>query len=286
MNPKTLYVSDMDGTLLNSQSKLSETTIKALNEVIEKHHALFTVATARTPATVVPLMQPINTSLPFIVMAGAAMWDNQLLAYKSVQTIPADVVEQLSALFTKHGLHPFIYRQHGNRIHAHHIRQLTSEEEQFINSRLSTPFKRFILSDSGRDCTQDECMLIFCMGAFEKLNSLYNQLKSLQLDCSPVCYHDIINESAGILEIYAAGTTKASAIRRLAQETQASRIVVFGDNLNDLPMMKEASYSIAVSNAFDEVKQEADEIIASNNDDAVAKWILQDIINNKCKDSF
>ncbi len=281
MIQKTLYVSDMDGTLLNDQSVLSPQTISLLNEAIDKHQALFTIATARTPATIVDMMRPIHTSLPLIVMAGAAFWDNHLLQYKDVQAIPTKVIEQLLLLFAQNDIHPFVYRRNGNQIQAYHINHFTPAEEQFIGQRISTPFKRLITTDMLLAENPDECMLIFCMGEFTKLRAVTDQLEAMQIDCSPVCYHDIFNESQGILEIYASGTTKASAIHRLAKQVQAERIVVFGDNLNDLPMMRNATHSLAVSNAFDEVKQAADEIIGSNNEDAVAQWIMTDILQSQ-----
>ena len=56
MEGKTLYVSDLDGTLLDNTSRVSPATSAMLNETIAGG-ALFTVATARTPATVQPLLQ-------------------------------------------------------------------------------------------------------------------------------------------------------------------------------------------------------------------------------------
>jgi len=49
--------------------------------------------------------------------------------------------------------------------------------------------------------------------------------------------------------------------------------VVFGDNLNDLPMMAVADVAVAVENALPEVKAKADVVIGPNTDDAVARWI-------------
>ena len=59
-NNKTLYVSDLDGTLLDNDSQLSQGTIDTLNHIIVEQGGLFTVATARTPATVVPLLQQVS----------------------------------------------------------------------------------------------------------------------------------------------------------------------------------------------------------------------------------
>lgn len=52
--------------------------------------------------------------------------------------------------------------------------------------------------------------------------------------------------------------------------------MVFGDNLNDLPMLAAADVAVAVDNAFPEVKEHADVVIGPNYDDSVANYIFQD----------
>lgn len=59
---KTLYVSDLDGTLLGADSKISPTTAKILTR-LASHGVMVTPATARTPATVQPLMANVGPSL-------------------------------------------------------------------------------------------------------------------------------------------------------------------------------------------------------------------------------
>ena len=56
----------------------------------------------------------------------------------------------------------------------------------------------------------------------------------------------------------------------------ADRLTVFGDNLNDIPMMQVADCAIAVENALPEVKAVAHEIIGPNTSDSVARYILKD----------
>lgn len=68
--------------------------------------------------------------------------------------------------------------------------------------------------------------------------------------------------------------SKASAVKALKAQLGAEYLVVYGDNLNDLPMMAVADESVAVANALPEVKAAASRIIGPNTDDAVALDIL------------
>lgn len=61
-----------------------------------------------------------------------------------------------------------------------------------------------------------------------------------------------------------------------AARTGARRIVVFGDNLNDLPMMRVADVAVAVGNALPAVKEEASIVTGPNTADSVARFIIDD----------
>ena len=264
----------MDGTLMGADSQLSPATIATLNRLTAEHDMLFTVATARTPATVVPLMSEVNSSLPYIVLAGAAMWDARQGAFVDVQSIPHDTVRDIAAIFERHALHPFIYRQHANIIHAHHYGTMSQQEQEFVCQRLGTPYKCFFLDDAGYHTSDDMAMLIFSMNDYATLERIYNEVRDT-VDCSPMFYHDIFDPSVGLLEIYTSGCTKAGAIRRLAQRVGATRVVAFGDNRNDIAMLTAADHAVAVDNAFPEVKAVAHEVIGANTDDAVAHWLAK-----------
>ena len=278
---KTLYVSDLDGTLLNTHSVVSDATTDRLNHLAEEHQLLFTIATARTPATVSQLMARINTPLPYIVMAGAALWDNAKWKYSDIHPIDNFIVGQLLDVYGAHDIHPFVYRVHGNCIYAHHVPQMSNEEQDFIAHRLRSPLKKLFTADHLSALDADEAILVYAMGEYRALRKIADEIEQKRIACTIMCYHDIFNYELGYLEIYAEGTTKAAAIQRLAKETGADRVVVFGDNLNDIPMMKAADYSVAVGNAFEEVKAFADEVIGTNDEDAVIRWIAKDIEENE-----
>jgi Cof subfamily protein (haloacid dehalogenase superfamily) len=80
------------------------------------------------------------------------------------------------------------------------------------------------------------------------------------------------NPDYGMIELSAAGVTKAFALERLAAEhgITASEVVAFGDMRNDLPMLQWAGHGVAVANAHPEVLAVADEVTAHVDDDGVA----------------
>ncbi len=275
---KTLYVSDLDGTLLDDDSQLSQGTIATLNRVIGELGGMFTVATARTPATVVPLMQEVHATLPFIVIGGSAMWNPVTASYEHTRGIDNTTINAVADVFDHHGIHPFIYRRHGSSLlHTHHYGSLSPQEERFVAARQHLPLKKFILDDKDYRHNDDEALLIFSLNKYAVLKAIANDIKATISTCNVILYHDIFDESEGYLEIYTAGTSKAAAIRDLARQVGAGRIVVFGDNRNDIAMMQAADVSVAVENAFPEVKAAATLVIGPNTADSVAHWIEQDL---------
>lgn len=276
----TLYVSDLDGTLLGEDSQLSAVTVATLNRIIGELGGLFTVATARTPATVVPLMQQVHARLPFIVIGGSAMWNPVTMSYEHTRGIDDMTVNAVADVFDRRGAHPFIYRRHGkNLLHTHHYGPLSPQEERFIAERQHLPLKQFFLDDRDFRHSDDEALLIFSMNKYAVLKSIADDLRTSVPTCSVMVYHDIFDESEGYLEIFSAGTSKAAAIRDLARQLGAGRVVVFGDNRNDIAMMKAADFSVAVDNAFTEVKSVASEVIGPNTVDSVARWIETELLH-------
>jgi hydroxymethylpyrimidine pyrophosphatase-like HAD family hydrolase len=78
-----------------------------------------------------------------------------------------------------------------------------------------------------------------------------------------------------LLEISAAGVTKASALRQLCDDLGigAAEVVALGDMVNDLPMLRWAGRAVAVANAHPDVLAAADEVIGGNADEGVAAYV-------------
>jgi hydroxymethylpyrimidine pyrophosphatase-like HAD family hydrolase len=85
-----------------------------------------------------------------------------------------------------------------------------------------------------------------------------------------------------VVEVSAAGVNKAAALAELCEELgiDASEVVAFGDQLNDLPMLSWAGHGVAVANAHPEVIEVADEVTAANDEDGVA-LVLERLVRGR-----
>lgn len=277
---RILFISDLDGTLLGPDSKLSQTTVSLLNHSISEGK-LFSIATARTPATVSQLLKDVNLQLPAIVMTGGALWDKTTGQYSEVQYFEADQVREVSRVYREAGGGCFLFtlppKKDGRDIfEIYHINELTEVEREFMEERLTSPFKHFSVPPSGEsDIPADikDAVLFFGMRPQQNAEAIYSRLKGIP-KINPMLYNDWHGDEIGEIEAFPESTTKAKAIKRLARKIGAEKIVVYGDNVNDLSMMGIADWSVAVANAVPRVKEAADEVIGSNAADAVARHIL------------
>jgi Cof subfamily protein (haloacid dehalogenase superfamily) len=91
------------------------------------------------------------------------------------------------------------------------------------------------------------------------------------------------SSSFGLLEISAPGVTKATGLAEVAEQhgIGAHEIAAIGDMPNDLPMLQWAGHSYAVANAHPAVHEVSDEIVDSNDDDAVAQLIEGLLLNRR-----
>ena len=81
------------------------------------------------------------------------------------------------------------------------------------------------------------------------------------------------NAADGLLEISAAGVSKAAALARMCDQhgIRPEEVIAFGDMPNDLPMLQWAGHGVAVANAHPAVLAAADEVTAANDDAGVAR---------------
>ncbi len=273
---KTLYITDLDGTLLGDDGLVSENSARIISD-LSRRGALVSVATARTPATVEKLLENTYTTAELVVMTGASLWDRPGHRFVDLRLIPEDDVARMLDVFALGGVSPFCYTLRGDtHLDVYHAAPgLSAAEAVFVEQRMDLKLKTFHLAEPCPDGSRSRVVLFFGMGTKDAIVSVAENLRKVS-GCYVSYYKDTYTPELWLLEIFAPGVSKAAGIGRLRRRVGADWVVAFGDNLNDIPMLRAANVAVAVENALPEVKDMADIVIGPNTADSVARFIADD----------
>lgn len=268
---KTLYISDLDGTLLDANAEISAYTAEKLNILTEKG-LNFSVATARTNATVVKMLQDVNITTPVILMNGVAIYDLKKDSYVDVKPISAYGKNVLFDVIKNHIKSGFVYTIENDELSTYYENTDSPNAVAFIEERQKKYNKKFIKVRSFADCIDKNIVYYSIDDKKEVLENAYELLK-LCKDLRIEFYRDIYNTDHWYLEVCSSEASKKNAVITLKNMYGFEKVVCFGDNLNDLPMFEASDEAYAVMNAKDEVKAKADGVIESNINNGVIKFI-------------
>ncbi|RIK38376.1 MAG: hypothetical protein DCC57_20950 [Chloroflexi bacterium] len=92
----------------------------------------------------------------------------------------------------------------------------------------------------------------------------------------------LLSDKYSLVQILAASADKAEALRFVVERWQLdmSQVAAFGDDVNDVEMVRNAGLGVAVENAIPAVKAVANRVTRSNDEDGVA-LILAELLNQK-----
>ena len=274
MKTKTLYISDLDGTLLNSNKDVSEYTRDTLNSLIKKG-VHFSIATARTAASAVKILSGLNLNLPVLLMNGVVVYDIPNGNYIKIESIPQETVINVIRVLKEHSLTGFMYSINNNDLTTYYEALNTQALKDFYDERITRYYKSFEQTESFLDKVSTGKTVYFAViNEYDKLISAFNSLKKYP-NIDSVLYRDIYANDQWYLEIHSNAASKYNAAKYLRKYGRFDKVVGFGDNLNDIPLFRACEESYAMSNAVEELKEMATGIIANNNEDGVARFIAQ-----------
>lgn len=265
---KTLYVSDLDGTLLRSDETTSEYTNKTINKLVEEG-MIFSYATARSYVTARKVTKGLNANIPLIVYNGAMVVDNRDGSILWKNFFGEDVQTILNELFEKE-VYPIVYAfVEGVEKFSYIEKRCTEGMKVFVESRKGDIRERKV--ETKEALCEGEIFYLTCIDEEEKLKPFYQKYKELYY----CVYQKDIYSGHQWLEIMPKEVSKSNAILQLKEKLGIDFIVSFGDGKNDLPMFEIADEAYAVENAVEELKKASTGVIGSNDEDGVAKWLEQ-----------
>jgi len=274
---KKLFITDLDHTFLHSNQTVSTFSKQIWNEKSE--HALLSVATARSFSKTQEFLKDLKLNLPLILLDGAmvATPEKKLISLNTLtKELSNDIIEESNSF----GIYPYVIALKNRKSldESFDIPPILNHYQKFLIDEHYTSDKR-ILHKQRIEGSDDTLKLVY-MGEESLLRPLAEHLQKvfgtqIEIKLSPEnymkCYfltilHPLSDKAHALIKVH-------EYLNRDIKET-----TVFGDSINDIGMFKLAGNAVAVANALEEVKNEANVILKESNDeDAVAKYLQQHI---------
>jgi hypothetical protein len=268
---KTLYVTDLDGTLLNKNDRINPKSIEIINSLVEKGMA-FTYATARSLVSASVVTRGLSTNIPVIAYNGAFIFQPATGEILSREHFSREEMTYASDLIRTYEISPLVYAfiDGVEKVSWNPARE-NDGVQRYLSLRKGD--RRLRPVENNAQLYEGEIFYFTCIGTKEELMPLYEAIsKNKQYRCT---IQQELYRPEYFCEIMPAGATKANAIRKLKEIRGCDKVISFGDAINDLPMFEISDACYAVENAVEELKAAADGVIGSNENDGVAKWLLE-----------
>ncbi len=264
-----LLCTDMDGTLLNSEAKISDENKEAILHFI-KEGGRFTFVTGRTQGGVKEFYNELHPNMPAVLLNGSSVYDlnsEELLwgvyladgAKNVIKLLENNFNEYMYAAYTDDSTY-FGEKNKWSDLYLH----ITKYENIIIKPyyEVDEPWKKIIL-----------------IASEEGILNIKRFLEKSEFTQK----YDFMQSGKHFYEILPKGANKALGIQKIKElsKYKITKTIVVGDGENDIKAIKAADVGIAVENAMDTVKNAADFVTVSNNEHA-----LKAIIDNLEKGVF
>lgn len=267
---KTLYVSDLDSTLLNSEAKLTQFTIDTLNRLAKKG-VDFTFATARSAVTATQVTKGLEGDTPIIVYTGTFMVDRYTRERIVSNFMTSGEIETVKQAVEKFSFIPIVYAfVDGEEKFIYDPEAVSDNVLCFVKTR-EEDSRRTEVKGGFEGALTGDVFYFSYMEPYKKLLPVYEYLKD---KCNCLFQPDNYTDN-WFLEVMPRAATKANAALKLKELTGADKLVAFGDGYNDIELFKVSDEAYAVANAVPELKGLATEVIGGCDEDGVAKWLLE-----------
>ncbi len=267
-----LIVFDLDGTLLNQESAISDYTSETL-KLLAEHEIAYTVATGRTMHTARAILEGHEFLLPQAYKNGVMIWHPEQSRFSNGAMLTADELNHIVQACIRQAVTPFVFTLDEDQESTVYHPPLQSEVEHRLIRTLG-------IGDSIRARALDE---LPADAAITHVNSIGHSeaikavLHSVNDESHLVAYSGIAWEGRKWrwLDVHHSDASKGGAIKIMKEMLGIERVICFGDNDNDLSMFEMADESYAPANANDAIKSAATAVIGHHDDEGIARFLRE-----------
>ncbi|WML33277.1 Cof-type HAD-IIB family hydrolase [Clostridium sp. OS1-26] len=260
-------VCDMDGTLLNSQSAISEENEAALKRLQEKGIEVI-IASGRTDLMVKSYIKQLGLTGPVISSNGGLIRNIKTGEILYLKLIEKSVVKEVLDFCSENNIDFLIYtidRVYGNK--GNPLMLKYGKLNKNLPESINVPLEYLHNVNETIDNIDVLKILLVC-GDHERIIELEEYFSKNEKITA-------VSSAKGLLDIMAPNISKGNALKILAEkmDVDLNDVIAFGDNYNDAEMLKSVGMPIAVENAVEDIKLQAKYITKSNNESGIAHAI-------------
>jgi hypothetical protein len=275
VRPRTLYVSDLDGTLLNRQAALSANTRRRLERLLADGIE-FTVASARGVASMQAVLAGLPLRLPVIGFNGAFLSDLATGQHEIVNSIDTAIAGDLHALIAGHGIAPMIATFSGTEDRVYYAEPENDGMHWWLSDRIANRDPRLCrLVDAG-SALAEQVVCLTTIGPADLLTEIAARIgETFTTAVELHVFENPYSPGWHWLTVHDRRASKDKAVRELMRTRDLAdrQLVAFGDQSNDLKLFDLADEAVAVDNAIAEVRARATRVIGHHEDDSVVDFI-------------
>ncbi|MBB3770613.1 hypothetical protein FHS55_001208 [Angulomicrobium tetraedrale] len=259
-----LMVSDVDGTLVNREKQVAPATVEAVARLRAAGIA-FAAVSARPPRGMKILVEALGLDI-FGGFNGGSILSGDFSVLEQ-HFVAEEAARRCIEIMTPRGASVWVF--------ADNEWYLTDPDNTYVAGEIRTvAFQPTLVSDFG-DHLARAGKIVFSSTDFDMLAKSEPELQALVGDGATAR-----RSQNKYLDLTPPGTDKGHAVRAFAHHygVALDEVAVIGDMANDLPMFEVGGLSIAMGNASDTIKQQADLVTLSNAEDGVAHAIEQFVL--------
>jgi Cof subfamily protein (haloacid dehalogenase superfamily) len=267
-----LIVFDLDGTLLNRESAISDYTSETL-KLLSKREIAYTVATGRTLHGARTILEGHRFELPQAYKNGVMIWHPEQQLFSNSTTLTASELENVVRACLHQRVTPFVFTLDEDHQSTAHYPALQTEADQVL-------VQGFSMEGSIRTRALDELpsdAVVTHINSIGSVNAINAVLLSVEQEPKLVAYSGLAMEGAQWhwLDIHHSGASKGGAIKTLKELLGFERVICFGDSDNDLSMFEAADEGYAPANANDTIKSAATAVIGHHDEEGIARFLRE-----------
>lgn len=264
-----LFVAGFDGALYDEKDGITPYVLFELNQLLE-HGLPFTIATERTPASLLADVQALRLNLPVIAMDGAVLFDLKERRYLACHGLQKELADAICKRLDARGYHYFLNVVWQDVLLIYYKEFKNEVELELYRTARRSPYRNYVYGDMPED---GELVYILLVLRDEEADALEAELRQMDTEAQ---LHFLRDKSETPPEychfkIYHTHARKEYMLQTLMERLPQKEYVAFGSNRNDLSMLRAATLSFATAEAIPEAVEAAQYRLRGHGGDGIVR---------------